>query len=150
MSSCNTMGAHSIRNLNDVCVGHYEIKPLYTWLLWRKTKIKVLYNGMLETRLMCLYKAFEMNVINASIKYYSILELSSNSLWFTLEFSSNSLVKSWLFCLQTIAHLSMRSAWNTMGSKGTPRLAAPLVRGPKWSYGGWGPWALGTPPIHED
>ena len=54
---------------------------------------------MLETRLMCLYKAFEMNVINASIKYYSILE-----------FSSNSLVKSWLFCLQTIAHLSMRSA----------------------------------------
>ena len=44
-----------------------------------------------------------------------------------------------LTCLvaHTVAHLFMRSAQNTMGTKGTlewhPSFVAPLVRGPKWS-----------------
>jgi hypothetical protein len=47
-----------------------------------------------------------------------------------------------------------RDARNTMGTRGTPEwhpgLVAPVVRGPKWSYCGWGPRALGTPPTHGD
>jgi hypothetical protein len=54
----------------------------------------------------------------------------------------------------SVTHLFIRDARNTMGTRGTPEwhpgLVAPMVRRPKWSYCGWGPWVLGTPPTQGD
>jgi hypothetical protein len=50
------------------CMGHYDMKlPTYNKFIERTKCIRT--NGMLENRLMNLYKALQINVINAFPTY---------------------------------------------------------------------------------
>ena len=49
------------------CMGHHDIKPPICKKFVRKTNVRT--NVVLENGVMCLYNAFQYDVINASTTY---------------------------------------------------------------------------------